>query len=412
MKHICSFFRGGAALFKKDIKLYGVKIISTLLLLILIVAAAASALFAVMQSNMSSGEGILHMAVYDREPSALTNTAIKSVAKMDTVKEFMTVEICDSEEDVRSGIKDGTYDAALIFEEGYYTKILGGNDSAVKVLLSSKLETTAEIVRHFAVTGEKLIEMAEAGVEGAYQPLRVSYSHTEAREMINAMEINYALKLFAIPSSGFDIETVSYSSAGVGEAAYYIICFVSFLMLVCEVVFFPYTSGDCTPSMLRRIKSYRINGAAMVAEKAVIPFLLRALLLFAAIMLAGNYTDIDLSAFAVLQALLCIFLLSVFLSAVSVLLSQSRLGISVIFALSAVCLVLSGGLIPLSMLPYEVRIIGSYTPLGACAHMLSPLFCGDSSVKSAVYLTLLTAFAVAAAVFYMRRISNKGGEAK
>lgn len=409
MRHVASFFRGIFVLLKKDTKLYASKIISMLLLLLVLAAGAALALAAMLQNAASESETVLHMAVYDREPSKLTNAAISTVSKIKAVQELLTVEMCESEEEVRGGIKNGTYDAALIFEEGYYSKILDGNDSAVCILLSDKLTATADMIRHFASTGEKLIQMAEAGVEGTYIPLKEEYGAAKAREIINAMEINYALKLFSIPTESFNIDVVSYSGAGVGETEYYIICFIVFLMLVCEVVFFPYSAKDCEFSMLRRIKSYRVGSVAMIVEKAIIPFIIRALLLGGAVMLIGNFTDIDLSVGAVFEALLCVAMLSLFMSALTVLLSQSALGISIIFTLSTACLVLSGGIIPQSMLPYGASVIASYTPMGACVKMLAPLLCGKYSEFSAIYLFIVTVIATSAASMYMRRICKGGG---
>lgn len=410
MKHVFSFLHGGAVLLKKDVKLYGSKIISTLLLLFLLVAGTVVALCAMLQSDTSDSDTVLHMAIYDREPSKLTSTAITAVSNMQTVKELMTVDVCESEDEVRAGIKSGKYDAALIFEEGYYTKILDGNDSAVCILLSSSFESAADMVRHFALTGEKLIETAEAGVEGLYAPLAEKIGNAEARKAINAMELNFALKLFSIPSDSFTVETVPYSSAGLGEAEYYIICFAAFLMLICEVIFFPYTAKDCEFAMLRRIKSYRVHSVAMIAEKATIPFFIRALLLFGTATAVGKSFGVSLSAGAVLCALCGVLLISVFMAALSVLLSQSPLGISVIFALSAACLVLCGGIIPQSMLPYEVSIIGAHTPMGACIDMLSPLLGGVCTVKSAVYLTAVAVLTVAVASLFMSRICKGGGE--
>lgn len=410
MKSIFSFLRGGAVLLKKDVKLYGSKIASTLLLLLLLAAGTVTALAAILQSDTSDSDTILHMAIYDREPSKLTTAAITAVSGTEVMRELMDVDICTSEDEVRAGIKSGKYDAALIFEEGYYTKILDGNDSAVCILLSSSLESAADMVKHFALTGEKLIETAEAGVEGLYAPLAEKIEKAEARKAINAMELNFALKLFSIPTDGFTIETVPYSSAGLGEAEYYIICFAAFLMLICEVVFFPYTARDCEFSMLRRIKSYRVSNVAMTVEKAVIPFFIRALLLLGTAALAGRFTDVKLTAGAVLCALCSVLLISIFMAALSVLLSQSTLGISVIFALSAASLVLCGGIIPQSMLPYEVSVIGAHTPMGACIDMLSPLLGGDCTIKSVIYLSAVTVTSVAAASLYMRRICKGGGE--
>jgi len=177
---------------------------------------------------------------------------------------------------------------------------------------------------------------------------------------------------------------------------------------LCEVLFFPYTAKDCEFSMLRRIKSYRINTSAIVLQKAVIPFFIRLVLLCAISAIASAFVEIDITAESVIGAILCALLISIFMSALSVLLSQTSLGISVIFALSIAFLVFAGGLIPSAMLPFEMTLIGAFLPLGLCRDALAPLLCGTASYSIAI-LAALTAILFALASLYLNRITVKGG---
>ncbi|MBE6679420.1 MAG: ABC transporter permease [Ruminococcaceae bacterium] len=405
---IVSFFRSISVLLKKDALLYGKNIVSMLLLLALLITCAAAALSAALTDVQSDASLRLNMAIFDKEPSYIANQAVEIIANTDGVQSMFTVEICNSETEVRNGMKSGIFDAAIVFEEEYFSKILDGDDAGVTILISDKLSAAAETVKHFAHTGEKLIKIAESGIEAAYEKLLEEYPSAKAGEIIRPVEIDYAFKIFALPTEGFDTVTLSYAANGVDTFSHYILCFAAFLLILCEVLFFPYTAKDCEFSMLRRIKSYRINTSAIVLQKAVIPFFIRLVLLCAISAIASAFVEIDITAESVIGAILCALLISIFMSALSVLLSQTSLGISVIFALSIAFLVFAGGLIPSAMLPFEMTLIGAFLPLGLCRDALAPLLCGTASYSIAI-LAALTAILFALASLYLNRITVKGG---
>ncbi len=408
---IASFFRGVFVLLKKDLLLYGKNIVSMLLLLILLTVCSAAALGAALSSALGSEDNRLSMAIFDKEPSSIANQAVEIVANTEGVRSMFTVEICDSEAEVRNGMKSGAFDAAIIFEEGYFSKILEGDDAGVCILISDKLNAASEMVKHFALTGEKLIKIAEGGIEAAYGRLLEEYPSNKARKIITPVEIDYAFEIFAMSTEGFDNKEMPYAASGVDTFSHYILCFAAFLLAICEVIFFPYAAKDCEFSMLRRIKSYRISNAAIVLQKTIIPFFIRTLLLCGTFTLAGAFADISLSFSNVCAMIIATALLSLLMTSLTVLLSQTSLGISVIFALSVASLVLSGGLIPSAMLPYTMTKLGSFTPLGLYSSSLAPLLGGNTS-GSVIFLAVHAVLLFALACAYMKRITVKGGGEK
>lgn len=408
---IASFFLGVFVLLKKDLRLYGKNLVSTLFLLVFLAASSAAALGAALMGALGDDDSRLTMALFDKEPSSIANQAVEIVANTEGVRSMFTVEICDSEEEVRSGMESGIYDAAIIFEEGYFSKILEGDDAGVCILISDKLNSATEMVKHFALTGEKLIKIAEGGIEAAYGRLLEEYPSNTARKIITPVEIDYAFEIFAMPTEGFDEMEMPYAANGVDTFSHYILCFAAFVLVICEVIFFPYTAKDCEFSMLRRIKSYRISNAAIILQKAIIPFFIRVILLCGTFALASVFADVSLSAANILAAIAATALLSVLMTSLTVLLSQSSLGISVIFAFSVAFLVLSGGLIPSAMLPYTMMRIGEFTPLGLFSSSVAPLLCGNASY-SLITLAVCTAALFAASCTYMKRITVRGGGEK
>lgn len=409
MKSVVSFFRGIWILLKKDIHLYWNRMVSILVLICLLTVGCYVALSAVTNSANSDGDKRMCLALYDKEPSSLANAAVEMIASKEEIKEMFTIATCDSEKQVLDGMKAGIYDAALIFEEGYFDKILDGGDSAISLLISDKLTAANDVVTHFAHTGERLIKIAEGGIEATYADIKSDPNVEKPGKISNEITVEYALEIFGMPTEAYTVEVVPTSSNGVDVATYYLICFTVFLLILCEVIFFPYTAGDCAYSMLRRIRSYRISNASIVIEKTILPFFIRTVLFSVILFFASSSFSVDFSFESILSALLAIALMSLLFSALSSLLSQTALGISIIFALSVAGLVLCGGLIPSSMLPYTVTKIGAFTPSGLCTGLFAPVFGGFAHNYDMPILTVVTVILIALASLYMRRICERGG---
>ena len=395
------------ALLKKDLRLYGKHFLSLFILCALLFLGIAACLGA-MLGNAFAEPQKTRLALVDKDGSALSRTAISAIGGSEDVSSLFTILHTDAE-DAQSGIANGAYDAAILFEENYLSRIIRGESSAVTILLSDKLLPAANAVEHFAVTGETLIKVAEYGVMSAWKPLREELPYAEAREELEALELRYAMRLLSLPENAFSVEVLPYTESGVGLAQHYVCAYLVFLLLLCEVLFFPYTARDCTSPMLRRIRSYGIHGGTLTLEKAILPFCTRILLGTAVLALSAGYLPLTLTISSLCAAALCILMLSVLLASLSVLLSQSALGISLLFALSLTGLFFSGGLLPPAMLPYAVTRFGSFTPSGLAARLLAPLFGGRYNLWALGILAVYVLLALWSALLQMRRICQKGG---
>lgn len=390
----------------KDIRLYGRHFLAILLSFALLTLGCAAALIGVSEAAENKREKVT-IALYDSDPAAVSRAAISVISNTDAVKGMFDVKTCQSEDEAYEGVKNGTYAAALIFAKNYFSGILSGDGDAVKLLISDSFASAADIVKHFAKTGEELIKVAEYGVMSAEEPLKASFGNTEANSRLRDMEIKYALNLLSIPESAYEVVKTEYSAIGKDTIGHFVICFTVFLMFLTEALFFGYTSSDLAPKMLRRIKSYGISYTAILLEKTLFPFVLRTFLLAAAMAFMGTF-----SIPALLLALPCLALISIIATSLSALLSQNSLGISVIFALSSLGLFLSGGLLPRTILPHAITRFGYYTPFGLAARSISSAFGGKTSVLAFFVLVIVTAILFILARFYVEQLCIKGGAKK
>ncbi len=389
-----------AALLRKDLALYGRKILSLLLLSAILLGGTAAILYATVTGTERAP---MHLALVDNDRSALSDAAIHAVADSEDVSSMFTVEYCTEDEALR-GMQSGEYAAALLFADNFFSKILDG-DRAITVCLSDRLSDAAFAVPHFAKTGETLIKVAEYGVMSAWEPLRAAYPYAEASDALSRLEMRYAMRLLSLPKTAFAVEILPVSESGLGLAESYLVAYLVFFFLLTEILFFPFTVRDLTPPMLRRITSYGIHPLLLLAQKTILPFFTRAVL--GGGILLFTVRRIPFSASAGIALLLC----SLLCTAMTALLSQSRIGLSLCFALPLAGLLLCGGLVPRAMLPYTVLQIGRCTPFGLLCDAFAPLFGGKAHPLVLIGLALWCALLWLFAWQYTKVLLRKGGGA-
>lgn len=395
-----------AALLCKDLQLYGKKIPVTLLTAALLLCGTALMLGALLADALAGREP-MRLALVDNDRSALSDAAINAVANSEDVATLFTVEYCKEDAALR-GMQDGTYAAALLFSKDFFSRILDGED-AVTVCLSDRYADAALTVSHFAKTGETLIRAAEYGVMSAWPSLRGTYPYTEANAALSRLELRYATRLLSLPETAFTSSVLPVTEGGVGLAESYLLAFFVFFLLLTEVLFYPFTVRDLAPPMLRRIRSYGVQPSLLLAEKAILPFLLRALLF--GILFSVTVRRVPLTVQSLCLSLCALLLCSVLCTAVTVLLSQSRIGLSLWFAIALLGLLLCGGLVPRAMLPYAMLRIGEWLPPGLLMRLLTPLLGGSVSVPALIALLIWAFAALALACRYAGRLCRKGGSA-
>lgn len=391
-----------AALLFKDMRLYGRKMLSTLLLAALLLCGTVLALGALLSDTLAAPEP-LRLALVDNDRSALSDAAVNAVANSEDIAALFTVEYCD-EAAAKDGIGSGEYAAAILFAKNFFSKILAGDKDAITICLSERFSSAADIVSHFAKTGETLIRVAEYGVMSTWPPLRESLPYSAANDALTRLEMRYAMRLLSLPQSAFTVEVLPQNESGVGLVESYVLAYLVFFLLLAEILFYPFTVRDFAPPMLRRITSYGVRPFALLIEKTVLPFLLRMIL--TGVLLTFVARRFTLTWFTLCALLLC----SLLMTALSILCSQSRIGLSLLFAFSGFGLLLGGGLLPRAMLPYAMTRVGDMLPAGLCANLLSPSLGGNASSYALPLLALWTAAAVLAACLYARLLCHKGGD--
>lgn len=392
--------RGEALLLSRRL----VRVLLPLLLLALCVLLALGTV----TRGAKAKDAPLRLALTDKENSFLSRAAVGMIAANDEIAALFTVENCD-EESALGGMKSGRYAATILFEEDFISKIIAGDETAVRILLSDALRRSGNIVQNAAETGEILMKTAEYAVNVAWEPLRDALPYDEAARAMAKLELSCGLEFLSLPTDAFSSEVLPYSENGTALAPHYFLCFAVFLLFLAETIFAGGVRQSCTYALLCRLRSLGVGDGGLLLGKSVFPLLLRALLLLGLCLAGQNAVGVTANAGAVGCALLALLFVSLFSTALSVLFSDSPLGAAIPGALAAVGLFLCGGLLPLHLLPQSVARLGALTPFGAAADLLAPFFGGVCAPRAYLLAALYAALAVCLALKHLRKIRRNGG---
>ena len=418
MRAVSSFFEHFFTLTKKDARLYSKRFLSMILTLLMIIVGCAAALTAVIGQSDKKESKISLALVNEEDSNWLSTFAVEVVKSSDIIQGMFDIVDLDSREEAIGGVENGEYASAIILSKNFVGNIVNHPDNpenTVSIILSKSLENASYLVNHFAKTGEQLIKVAVSQVDSIAYPLvdgleAKGETRSYGWKRFDALSMSFGMRMLGLPENAFTKELPpSGNLNSLTTSSNYVLAFAVFILLLIEIIFFPYTANDCKHAMLKRIKSYGISGAVITAEKAVMPFITRCVIYSAFAVAVTKLMHVEFSVKAYLFGILTMLLISVLFSSLSVLFSQTPLGISILFAISVTGLFLSGGLVPPAILPEQVLTLGTYTPSGLSMQMLLPTLGKAYSVKALLLLFAFTAIMFSAASLFTRRICERGG---
>ena len=127
------------ALIGADARMSSRAILPMLLIVVLLCAGCVVLCMSVV-SNASDGADKVKIAIVDKDGSIVSRLAIGMVTANENVADLFSVLECNEDEEAYDAVYNGEAIAALIFEKGYFQKIINGESSAVNIVLSREME--------------------------------------------------------------------------------------------------------------------------------------------------------------------------------------------------------------------------------------------------------------------------------
>ena len=388
------------AMLRRDLKLFGRGVIPALVLTLVLSLGCALSAYAIARSEESGAEPI-RFALVDLEDSLLSRVAVHVVMQLPGIQVSLDIDRTD-EETARKGVSGGEYVGALILPDGFTEEVLHLREFSIVMLLSEKAAQAADLVAEIAKLGQTLITAGQYAIlAGENQMIAAGVSdeiYMEYNDQMNEVLLDHAISLETVCAR---IEVVPYAGTGLSTVSWYALCWLTLLLAFTGLFFSSLYTTDLQKPVLMRLYASGIRPSSFMAGKYLWPFLFRLLLLIGVLAALSAFMPLSVTFLSVLSALLGLIFLTLMTSSAALLLSRNGGWIFAVLSLGAAGLLLTGGLIPRSMLPEFITVIGDLTPSGAAAALFAPLFGGRPGI-----LPLLAAlvYAVCLPLLAFRRL--------
>ena len=394
------------SMLKRDIRLFVRSLISAAVLTAVFAAVCAAAAF----SARAGAERLVapvQTAVVDGEDSLLSRLVVSAVRQMDYVTGAMEVTSCTMEE-AMEGLETGKFAAVVVLPEGTMDGIMTGRETKGTIYLSSAAAAHTDLVTQTAAFGEVMLAAGQYGVfsgeELIWEHGLDEWVYQEFLARCNALLLTEAM---GAGSAYFEFRVTDYADTSLSTAAYYLVVWLAFLILLIPMLFSGLYTEDLRKPILCRLRGLGITDGAFLLGKFLLPALFLCGVLIASVGAAGRFVGLELTVGTALCALLGVLTAALWGGGLMMVLKH---GVPVTAAVSAAGLLLCGGLIPRQALPEMLRVIGSLTPVGAVQSLFLPLFGGKPGWLSLLAAAVCAVGMPALAAWRIRSI-RIGGDA-
>jgi len=337
------------------------------------------------------------------EGSLLGNLAVELVQQQDFVSNIFSVTRM-TEEEARAAVGSGEIAAGLVLPPDFFDTATSMGRVEAVLLLSENDPMIDQIFRLFSDAGSEYIASAQYGANAGYQILK----DLDGRQWADIYFISVSKRFVGgvIDASGhlFPTEETDYRNTGLSEDGRYLLVYGACLLEICSLFFLGLYTKDGRSDLYSRLSASGVTPAAFLSGKILYPFLFR-LVLGGALLAALSRGGYALRPWGIVLLVLVCFLVSLLEGCLLIPLGANRTGSLCITASALLGLVLSGGILPLSVLSQPLRALGCYTPLGVLASSLSGAG-GGAPLEWPPLLTLsvLSVLSLGFALWYLRSL--------
>lgn len=350
------------------------KIILVSVILAVIIGAAAFGISA--YTSNSDDSSLLKVAIVydDNDNSKYIRQAMSLIADEESVSAVCSLVEMD-EESALTGLKDGTVDVVVLIPKGLIRSIMNGQNKTIEMIFPSVgVNNSSYIYQEMINAGTSVVSTAEAGIYSMDDVLNALFSgqkdkQTELENKLSEIYFSYGLDR----SIYFSVTDVS-KTEGLSTTQFYIATGFMLLLLfsgiVCEKLFVVNNNSLTRVLRIAGIKEgyisfSRIMGICLVYTGffwLVCIFLGIVGLRFPAVF---NYYELS-SPLDLITSLIGLFVINYailsFIFFIFILIDNTIYKVIGLFIIGIVCMYMSGCIIPSSLLPNAVRIIGNFLP--------------------------------------------------
>lgn len=376
---------------------------SVISVIVSIVFAAGCLLAANTLSDRNAREYTkLKIAVVNNDTSDSSALAVKLLTN--SVKSLNAVlSMSVMEEDIAfDEIKNGNLNGILIIPDGAIEGYLYGNDIPMTLYISDASPYEHIILKQIGETGRKMLSF---GRSGTYTVQRIMYEkgnkdkYDEISDRINTILLSKTLGAYSDMTIW---KNVNLSGAIVPLIPHHILCFFAFFMLCSVSLWSKFIINDISPSVLQRMFCSKINPFEVIISKVIYIFLFNIIVTILFFLSSKFFSDYDIHI-----NLLCITVTSLFLSTLSVFMFIviGKNSSFIISSVSMTGIILSGGIIPVSLIPSTLANIGVFSPNRLIYVVLSTIYTNENNISYIIVMASFSILFVIVSTFYLKRKS-------
>lgn len=376
---------------------------SVISVIVSIVFAAGCLLAANTLSDRNAREYTkLKIAVVNNDTSDSSALAVKLLTN--SVKSLNAVlSMSVMEEDIAfDEIKNGNLNGILIIPDGAIEGYLYGNDIPMTLYISDASPYEHIMLKQIGETGRKMLS---SGRSGTYTVQRIMYEkgnkdrYNEISDRINTVLLSKTLGAYSDMTIW---KNVNLSGAIVPLIPHHILCFFAFFMLCSVSLWSKFILNDISPSVLQRMFCSKINPFEVIISKVIYIFLFNIIVTILFFLSSKFFSDYDIHI-----NLLCITVTSLFLSTLSVFMFIviGKNSSFIISSVSMIGIILSGGIIPVSLIPSTLANIGVFSPNRLIYVVLSTIYTNENNISYIMVMASFSILFVIVSTFYLKRKS-------
>ena len=376
---------------------------SVISVIVSIVFAAGCLLAANTLSDRNAREYTkLKIAVVNNDTSDYSVLAVKLLTN--SVKSLNAVlSMSVMEEDIAfDEIKHGNLNGILIIPDGAIEGYLYGNDIPMTLYISDTSPYEHIILKQIGETGRRMLS---SGRSGTYTVQRIMYEkgnkdkYDEISDRINTILLSKTLGAYSDMTIW---KNVNLSGAIVPLIPHHILCFFAFFMLCSVSLWSKFIINDISPSVLQRMFCSKINPFEVIISKVIYIFLFNIIVTILFFLSSKFFSDYDIHI-----NLLCVTVTSLFLSTLSVFMFIviGKNSSFIISSVSMIGIILSGGIIPVSLIPSTLANIGVFFPNRLIYIVLSTIYTNENNISHIIIMASFSILFVIISAFYLKRKS-------
>ena len=376
---------------------------SVISVIVSIVFAAGCLLAANTLSDRNAREYTkLKIAVVNNDTSDSSALAVKLLTN--SVKSLNAVlSMSVMEEDIAfDEIKNGNLNGILIIPDGAIEGYLYGNDIPMTLYISDTSPYEHIILKQIGETGKRMLS---SGRSGTYTVQRIMYEkgnkdkYDEISDRINTILLSKTLGAYSDMTIW---KNINLSGAVVPLIPHHILCFFAFFMLCSVSLWSKFILNDISPSVLQRMFCSKINPFEVIISKVIYIFLFNIIVTILFFLSSKFFSDYDIHI-----NLLCITVTSLFLSTLSVFMFIviGKNSSFIISSVSMIGIILSGGIIPVSLIPSTLANIGVFSPNRLIYVVLSTIYTNENNISYIIVMASFSILFVIVSTFYLKRKS-------